>query len=89
MTTLTVGMLKKALANVEDSLVIAAMLPANQYELRLFTPKRFLLGINKYGEKFLIINTMGTHFDEKWQRENNEIQLKSYIEVDNNKIIKI
>lgn len=65
---LTVGMLKKALKEAPDDALVCSMNFAENYELQLFSPKRFLVGQTKKEGQLFIINNMGTHWDEKWEK---------------------
>lgn len=81
--------LRKALENVDGELLVADMAFAAGEELQVFSPKRFLLIEAADGQKFFAINNMGTHWNEQWERNNDNAKLRSYINVGDNKVIPI
>jgi hypothetical protein len=61
---LTVGQLKSMLQNVPDECLFGSMDFASS-EFKLYAPKRGLL-VEGQGSQYLLLNNMGTHWDEKW-----------------------
>lgn len=61
---LTVGQLKSMLQNVPDKCLFGSMDFASR-DFKLYAPKRGLL-VERQGSQYLLLNNMGTHWDEKW-----------------------
>lgn len=69
---LTVGELKKYLHDIPDEVVFGTMSFADDAEIEIYTPKRFLyIKATKLGvsDKF-VLNNMGTHWNEEWASKN-------------------
>ena len=64
---LTVGQLKQLIQNVPDDYLFGSMDFASK-EFKLFAPKRGLL-VEGEDSKYLLLNNMGTHWDERWTFE--------------------
>jgi hypothetical protein len=69
---LTVGELKKYLQDVPDNIVFGTMGFAKNAEIEIYTPKRFLYikSTKKGVSDKLVLNSMGTHWNEHWAKEN-------------------
>jgi len=61
--------LKKLIENVPDDAEFAVMNFSSDYEMEFIFPKRGLLIDSPQG-KIFVINQMGTHWSEKWEKEN-------------------
>lgn len=67
---LTVGQLKKYLQDVPDDTVFGAMSFADKAEFQTFSPKRFLYLSRVNCKNIVVINQMGTHYNDVWEKEN-------------------
>jgi hypothetical protein len=66
---LTIKLLKELIKDVPDDAIFSSMAFGNKNELDFFVIKRAL--IVKEGEiTFFVLNQMGTHWNEKWEKEN-------------------
>ena len=73
---LTVGELRKYLSDesISDDTIFGIMEFANNNSIKTLSPKRFLLvdsGVKGWDKKMLIVNQMGTHWNnEDWGKRN-------------------
>lgn len=83
---MTIKELKLLIEHAPDDAEFAIMLFANKYKMEYVFPKRALLLKDKHGNDVLAINQMGTHFNEKWAKD--EYTLIGHIDTGiNNKLI--
>lgn len=61
--------LKTLIENAPDDAEFAIMNFSGDYEMEFIFPKRGLLIDSPQG-KIFVINQMGTHWSEKWEKEN-------------------
>jgi len=83
---LTVGQLKKLIQNVPDNYLFGTMDFASDNEIKLYAPKRGLL-LEAFDSKYLVLNNMGTHWDDKWSR--NEFFLRGSVDRETGEITNI
>ena len=51
-------------------MIVGSMGFAKNAEIELFAPKRILITEDAKGNKFFVINNMGTHWNEQWAKNN-------------------
>ena len=66
---LTIGLLKELIKDVPDDAILSSMRFANNNEMDFFIIKRALLVEDKKST-FFVLNQMGTHWGEKWEKDN-------------------
>ena len=78
---ISVKKLKQLLETCDDNMIVGSMGFAKNAEIELFAPKRILITEDAKGNKFFVINNMGTHWNEQWSK-NNDMKLSEYIDLD-------
>lgn len=76
---LTVGMMKKALAEAPDDDALICSMNFGEDKLQTFSPKGYLVGHNDAGSKLFIIKNMGTHWTERWKKSFGNVKITEMI----------